>query len=175
MKSVYACGDVTGGLQFTHTANSQAQVAGSNAALDYLFARKYNPSAVPWTTFTDPGVGHIGSTPYNNPESLSIESHVVPLSELDRALTDQAQGFVKLHIHKGAIVGANVVSPHAAELIGVVAYAITNKLDISSFYNVIFPYPSFDQVWQQAASSFRDKHKPRRVLGVLKKLQQIIR
>jgi pyruvate/2-oxoglutarate dehydrogenase complex dihydrolipoamide dehydrogenase (E3) component len=59
-RHIYAAGDCTGGLQFTHYAGWQATLATRNVLLPG--ASKGVTDQVPWTTFTDPEVAHVGMT-----------------------------------------------------------------------------------------------------------------
>jgi len=58
VKSIYACGDVTGHYQFTHMAGYQAGIIIRNTI--FRMCAKADYSVVPWTTYTKPGVAHVG-------------------------------------------------------------------------------------------------------------------
>jgi pyruvate/2-oxoglutarate dehydrogenase complex dihydrolipoamide dehydrogenase (E3) component len=76
---------------------------------------------------------------------ISIDTHQVPLSQVNRAVTDgEEDGFVKVHVKKGTdrIVGATIVATHAGEMIPSISLAIVGGLGLSTLGNVIHPYPT---------------------------------
>ena len=90
---VYAAGDLTGGYQFTHVASHEGLVAGMNAAGKRA---RLDERVVPWVTFTDPEVAHVGLTEAQARERhRRVEVHVFPMSRVDRArILEQPLGFV---------------------------------------------------------------------------------
>jgi pyruvate/2-oxoglutarate dehydrogenase complex dihydrolipoamide dehydrogenase (E3) component len=59
-RGVWAAGDVTGGLRFTHVADYQGRLVVRNALTPFSARAEYG--AVPWVTFTDPEVARVGPT-----------------------------------------------------------------------------------------------------------------
>ncbi len=64
VEGIWAVGDVTGGLQFTHVAGRMGWIAASNALskLAKVRAFRFDATNVPWATFTTPEVGRVGLT-----------------------------------------------------------------------------------------------------------------
>ena len=90
-KNIWACGDVAGPYLFTHMAEYQAGIVIRNALLK--LKAKVDYSIVPWTTFTDPEVAHVGITETQARESrinYSVYKH--QYADVDRALTDGVGG-----------------------------------------------------------------------------------
>lgn len=152
--NIFALGDVIGGYLFTHVAASQASIAVRNALLP-VSKKKVDYRAVPWCTFSDPEVGHVGLTPQEAQQQYR-QTRVVklPCSNIDRAQTEQATlGFIKLVLagKKDEIVGAHIVAAHAGEMLGEMALAIRHHLTINAIFNTMHAYPTMNTGLQQAA------------------------
>lgn len=157
---VYAAGDVTGGLQFTHVAAHEGAVAGRNAAGKRA---KVAGAVVPWVTFIDPEVAHVGLT-----EEAARRRHrrvrtvTFPIAHVDRArIQRRPEGFVKLVTARrpllgwlggGRLVGAQIVGPRAGELIHECALAIHTRMFAGRLAQMIHAYPTMSMAVQQAAS-----------------------
>ncbi|KAB2850044.1 MAG: dihydrolipoamide dehydrogenase, partial [Hyphomicrobiaceae bacterium] len=117
-KRVFAIGDVAGGYQFPHVAGYHAGIVIRNALFN--LPAKADHSAVPWVTYTDPELAHVGLT---EAEAKSKDAAATalrrPFAENDRAQAERAtEGFIKAVVAKGGrIVGATIVGRHAGELI----------------------------------------------------------
>ena len=157
---VYAAGDVTGGYQFTHVAAHEGRVAGANAAGRRL---RLDERVVPWVTFTDPEVAHVGLTEAQARERhRRVEAHVFPMSRVDRArILERPVGFVKLvtaarpllgRAGGGVLVGAQIVGPRAGELIQECALAIRTRCFAGRLAQTIHAYPTMSLAVQQAES-----------------------
>ena len=157
---VYAAGDVTGGYQFTHVASHEGRVAGANAAGRRL---RLDERVVPWVTFTDPEVAHVGLTEAQARERhRRVEANVFPMSRVDRArILERPVGFVKLvtaarpllgRAGGGVLVGAQIVGPRAGELIQECALAIRTRCFAGRLAQTIHAYPTMSLAVQQAES-----------------------
>src|ERR687887_479548 len=115
---VYAAGDLTGGYQFTHVASHEGRIAGANAAGKRA---RLDERVLPWVTFTDPEVAHVGLTEAQARERhRRVETHVFPMNRVDRArILERPLGFVKLvtaarpllgRTGGGVLVGAQIVA-----------------------------------------------------------------
>ena len=118
-RHIYAAGDCTGGYQFTHYAGWQAAMAARNALLPG--ASKGVTDLVPWTTFTDPEVAHVGLTEAQAREQFgdAVKTCDWPMARVDRARTEgDTDGFIKLvHKQNGTLLGATIVAARAGEMI----------------------------------------------------------
>jgi pyruvate/2-oxoglutarate dehydrogenase complex dihydrolipoamide dehydrogenase (E3) component len=143
--NIYAAGDVGFRYQFTHTADATARIMLQNA----LFPgpkRRASDLVVPWTTFTDPEVAHVGlSQDEAAATGIALQTFEQPLTHVDRARTDgETAGFVKIHVKQGTdqILGATIVATHAGEMISEITTAIVGGVGLKTIANIIHPYPT---------------------------------
>ena len=156
-RHIYAAGDCTGGLQFTHYAGWQAVMAARNALLPG--ASKGVSDHVPWTTFTDPEVAHVGLTEMQAREGFgeAVMTCDWPMARVDRARTEgDTAGFIKL-VHKkdGTLLGATIVAPRAGEMIHEWIVALHEGIKVGDLSNAIHVYPTYSIAGQQAAAAIR--------------------
>ncbi|MFB3097701.1 MAG: FAD-dependent oxidoreductase, partial [Dehalococcoidia bacterium] len=156
-RHIYAAGDCLGGFQFTHYAGWQGFMAVRNALLPG--ATKAVLDRVPWTTFTEPEVAHIGLTEQQARDRNGNRVEVTnwPMAQVDRALTDGASaGFVKLvHQPNGKLLGATVVSRRAGEMIHEWILALDQGRKIGDLANSIHVYPTYSMANMQVSSQLR--------------------
>lgn len=162
IRGVYAAGDVTGKLPFTHAADEMGRVAASNA-LGKGYGGRYRTDHTPWVTFTMPEVARIGVT---ESEAATMGGRVayLPLSEMDRAITDGAEeGFIKLiaapkrltrRLFGGRIIGATIVAPRAGEMINEVALLMRSGSFTGRLAQTVHAYPTWGFGIQKAAGQF---------------------
>jgi pyruvate/2-oxoglutarate dehydrogenase complex dihydrolipoamide dehydrogenase (E3) component len=157
---VYAAGDVTGGYQFTHVASHEGRIAGANAAGKRA---RLDERVVPWVTFTDPEIAHVGLTEAQARERHTrVEAHIFPMGRVDRArILERPAGLVKLvtagrpllgRTGGGVLVGAQIVGPRAGELIQECALAIRIRCFAGRLAQTIHAYPTVSLAVQQAES-----------------------
>ncbi len=152
---IYAIGDCTGGYQFTHVAGYHAGLVLRNSI--FRLRTKVQTTAIPWVTYTDPELAHVGAT-----EAQLLEKKApykvlkFSFDENDRAQTERRTiGKIKVLVTpRGNILGATILGAHAGELIFPWVMAIQNKLKISSIANTIAPYPTFSEVSKRVAGSY---------------------
>lgn len=170
-RRIYASGDVCLPHKFTHTADAASRAVVQNA----LFPgpkKKVSRLTVPWCTYTDPEIAHVGMYPRDaEARGIEIDTYTVEMSDVDRALAEGDEaGFVKIHTEKGSdtIVGATIVARHAGEMISEVTTAMAAGLGLGGFAGVIHPYPTQAEAIRKAADAYnRTKLTPRleKVLG----------
>ncbi len=154
-KTIYAIGDVTGGYQFTHVASYHAGIVIQNAL--FRLPAKVNYQALPWVTFTDPELAHVGMT-----EALARQAgHRIdvlrwPFADNDRARTERrTDGLIKVIVGRsGKILGASIVGAHAGELVLPWVLAINKGIKIRAMADVIAPYPTLSEVSKRVAGSY---------------------
>jgi mercury(II) reductase len=143
-KRVYAAGDVCMDWKFTHAADAAAKIVVQNAL--FLGRKKLSSLVMPWCTYTDPEVAHVGLYERDaRDRGIPVDTYQVPIAKANRAVTDgEEEGFVKVHVRKGKdeILGATIVAAHAGEMISEITVAITNGVGLGAFTNVIHPYPT---------------------------------
>jgi pyruvate/2-oxoglutarate dehydrogenase complex dihydrolipoamide dehydrogenase (E3) component len=174
-KRIYAIGDVTGGLQFTHVANYHASVVIKNAL--FRLPAKVDNDILPRVTFTDPELAQIGLTEAEAREKHgNVHVYRWPFSDNDRAQAERAtDGFVKVITTKrGRVLGASMVGDHAGELIQMWSLAMHKKMKISALASVVSPYPTLSEINKRAAITYYlpSLSSPliRRVIGLARKL-----
>jgi pyruvate/2-oxoglutarate dehydrogenase complex dihydrolipoamide dehydrogenase (E3) component len=150
---IYAAGDILGGYQFTHLAGWQAFQAARNALLPGTTSGLTD--LVPWVTFTDPEVAHIGLTEQQarTKHGDSVHASRWPMTRTDRAICeDDTDGFIKIVSTGGIPVGATVVHARAGETIAELTLAIQHRLKLSDLAAAIHPYPTYATAVQQLAA-----------------------
>jgi len=151
VKHIYAAGDVTGGYQFTHYAGWQAFEAVRNALLPG--SALGTTDLVPWVTFTDPEVAHVGLSEEEAFAKFGASVRVQRwnMDRVDRAVCDNdTSGFIKIITKEdGAIVGATIIAARAGEAIVELIIAMKKKMKVSELPGAIHPYPTYSTAVQQ--------------------------
>jgi pyruvate/2-oxoglutarate dehydrogenase complex dihydrolipoamide dehydrogenase (E3) component len=141
---IYAIGDVASPYKFTHVADEHARIAIRNAL--FFGHAKASALIVPWCTYTDPEIAHVGMYAHEaEQKGLKVGTFVQELSQADRAVLDgETEGFVKVHVRDGTdkILGATIVASHAGDLISEITTAMKAGLGLGSIASVIHPYPT---------------------------------
>jgi pyruvate/2-oxoglutarate dehydrogenase complex dihydrolipoamide dehydrogenase (E3) component len=153
-RKAYAIGDVAGG-HFTHVANYHAGIVIRNAL--FRLPAKVNDALVPWVTFTDPELAHVGLT-----EGQARERHKTirvlrwPYHENDRAQAERdTDGHIKVITAKnGRILGATIVGAQAGELITTWTLALSRGLNIRAMTGIVIPYPTLSEIGKRAAITY---------------------
>ncbi len=175
-KRIFAIGDVAGGYQFTHMAAYHAGIVIRNALFHMPAKVKYH--AVPWVTYTDPELAHVGMTEAQAREAHGDKTTVTRWSfaENDRAQTERdTDGLIKVVTGRGGrIVGATIVGPHAGEMITTWILAVNEGLKIGAIANLIVPYPTLGEVSKRAAGAYYTERlfspRTRRIVSMLQRL-----
>ncbi len=157
---IYASGDVTGSYQFTHYAGWQAFQAVRNALLPGSSSGVSD--LVPWVTFTDPEVAHIGLTEAQARAKYQdrVGVHRWCLDKVDRAVCENdSAGFLKvLTKPDGTILGATIVAARAGEAIVELVVTIKQGMKIGDLAGAIHPYPTYSTGIQQMAADIAVEH-----------------
>jgi pyruvate/2-oxoglutarate dehydrogenase complex dihydrolipoamide dehydrogenase (E3) component len=153
-KGIWAAGDVTGGLQFTHVAEYMAKTVLRNALIPG--SSKVDYSTVPWVTYTDPEVAHVGLS-QAEAEARGGTTYSYGLDDLDRAIVDGvAHGFVKISADsKGRVLGGTILGAHAGELLMPIVIAMQHGLTLAQIADTIFPYPTMSEGVKRAANEYQ--------------------
>ena len=145
---IYAAGDIAGSYQFTHAADAMARLAIQNAffSLGPLGKRRLDSLVVPWTTYTDPEVAHVGLTARSAAEQgVAIDTYREDLRQVDRAVLDgEDEGFAMIHTRRGTprVVGCTIVARHAGEMIGEISLLMSAGLSLGTLARTIHCYPT---------------------------------
>ena len=171
--NIYACGDVAGPYQFTHTAAHQAWYASVNALFGTFRRFRADYSVIPWATFTDPEVARVGLNETEAKErNIPYEVAVYGIDDLDRAIADEeAHGFVKVLTVPGKdrILGVTIVGDHAGDLIAEFVAAMRHGFGLNRVLGTIHIYPTLAEANKYAAGVWKKAHAP---AGVLRRVEQ---
>ena len=166
---IYAAGDVAMKYQFTHMADAAARIVLQNA----LFPgpqKKLSNLVVPWTTYTDPEVAHVGMYTHDaEAAGIAYDVFSKSLSEVDRARTDgETAGFVKVLVKRGTdqILGATIVASEAGEMLNEITLAMVAGLGLKTLSTVIHPYP----IQSEAIKKIADGYNRTRLTPTVKRL-----
>jgi len=167
--NIYACGDVAGPYQFTHTAAHQAWYAAVNALFGRFRKFKADYAVIPWATFTDPEVARVGLNEIEAKEkNIPYEVTTYGIDELDRAIADgEAHGVVKVLTAPGKdrILGATIAGEHAGDLIVEFIAAMKHGIGLNRILGTIHIYPTLAEANKYAAGAWKRAHAP---AGLLK-------
>ena len=171
--NIYACGDVAGPYQFTHTAGHQAWYAAVNALFGGFKKFSVDYSVIPWATFTDPEVARVGLNEREAQESgIAYEVTRYGIDDLDRAIADEeAHGVVKVLTVPGKdrILGVTIVGEHAGDLIAEYVLAMKRKVGLNGILGTIHIYPTLAEANKYAAGEWKRAHVSARTLSWLQR------
>jgi pyruvate/2-oxoglutarate dehydrogenase complex dihydrolipoamide dehydrogenase (E3) component len=174
---VFAVGDVASQYQFTHMSDFMARLVIRNAL--FLGRERVSRLLVPWATFTDPEVAHVGLY------EADLEERRIPyttitrhFADVDRArLDEETDGFVKIHVRKGgdAILGATIVGPHAGDLVSEISVAMQSGMGLGRLANVIHPYPTMAEAIRQCGDAYNRTRMTPTVRKIFNRLMAVQR
>jgi len=158
-RHIYAIGDVIGPFLFTHMADAQARVVVRNIVAPFQFLRqKMDYSVVPWCTYVDPEVAHVGlGEKEAKQKNIDYDLFVVPLEAVDRAVVESEDaGFAKILTAKGSdkILGATIVAPHAGDLLHEFVLAMKAGVGLGTIASTIHAYPTFAEIARKAGDKY---------------------
>lgn len=165
---IYAVGDVASKYQFTHMADFMARLVIKNSL---FFGRdKVSDLLVPWATYTDPEVAHVGLYEKDLEErDIAYVTFKRHFAHVDRAIVDgEDKGFVKIHVKKGKgeILGATIVGSHAGDMISEISVAIQSGMSLGSLASVIHPYPTAAEAIRQCGDAYNRERLTPTVKGL---------
>lgn len=175
-RRIFAVGDITGGLQFTHVAGYHGGVVIRPTVL--RLPAKARTDHIPWCTYTDPELAQVGLT-----EEAARKAHGDKLTVVradfagnDRAIaTGETKGFIKVMVVKSKPVGVTLVGKNAGELIAPWSLAISQGLPLSAISGMVLPYPTLSEISKRASGNFYspklfENETLKRVVRVLQRL-----
>jgi pyruvate/2-oxoglutarate dehydrogenase complex dihydrolipoamide dehydrogenase (E3) component/uncharacterized membrane protein YdjX (TVP38/TMEM64 family) len=172
--NIYACGDVAGPFQFTHTAAHQAWYAAVNALFGTFRKFRADYSVIPWATFTDPEVARVGLNETEAKEKgIAHEVTVYGIDDLDRAIADEtAHGIVKVLTVPGKdrILGVTIAGEHAGDLIAEFVAAMRHGFGMNKILGTIHIYPTLAEANKYAAGVWKKAHAPQGLLRLVERL-----
>ena len=175
-RRVYAIGDAAGGLQFTHVAGYHAGVI--IRSMLFGLPSKAKTSHIPWATYTDPEIAHVGLS-----EDAARKVHGDKLEVVrfhyehnDRAIAERkTEGLIKVMVVKGRPVGASIAGHQAGELINLWSLVLANRMKMSQIAAMVSPYPTIGEVNKRAAGAYFSPRlfksdMVKRVVGLVQRL-----
>lgn len=174
---IYAVGDVASIYQFTHMADFMARMVIRNAL---FFGRdKFSNFLIPWATYTDPEVAHVGLYEKDLQEkNIEFTTFTRDFSEVDRAILEgEIEGFVKIHVKKGTdqILGATIVGSHAGDMISEITVAMQCGMGLGKLASVIHPYPTAAEAIRQCGDAYNRARLTPTVKGIFHRLMALKR
>ena len=174
---IFAAGDICSRYKFTHAADAMAQIVIQNALFPHPLGLGYasvESLIMPWCTFTEPEVAHVGLYEKDAKEKgIEVETYTYKLDEVDRAILDgEDEGFARIHIQKGTdkIVGATIVAAHAGEMINEFSVLMKAGLGAKIIAGTIHPYPTQAEVNKKVVNLWRKAHFTSQTKNLLMKL-----
>lgn len=172
-KHIYACGDIAGPYQFTHTADAQARVVIRNILMPVQFMRqKVDLSVVPWSTYTSPEVAHVGLSKSDaEQKGIPYDLYTQELSKVDRAIVEsQTEGFVEVLTEKGKdkILGVTIVAEHAGDLLHEFVLAIKHNIGLAAISSTIHAYPTFAEMARKVGDQYNRTRLTPRAISIFK-------
>ena len=153
---VYAAGDVCSPYQFTHAADAMARLVIRNAL--FLGRRRVSSLVIPWCTYTDPEVAHVGLYEHEAAaKGAAVDTFTQELRHVDRAILDgETDGFVKVVVRRGSdrLLGATIVARHAGEMISEATLVITAGLGLRRLADTIHPYPTQTEALRKVGDAY---------------------
>ncbi len=171
--TIYACGDVAGPYQFTHTAAHYAWYSTVNSLFGDIWRFKVDHRVIPRVTFTEPEIASVG---YNEQTAkvagLVTETTVFQLKELDRAIVDgKTEGFIKVltPLGKDKILGVTIVGEHAGEILPEFVLAMKYGLSLNKILGTIHAYPTWAESSKYTAGVWKKNHPPKKLLALIER------
>lgn len=157
---IFACGDVIGGYDFANLANYEARIALNNALFFPRFTVNYQ--SIPWAIFSHPTLAQVGFTEaqakqqFRRDEVLVLRQYYKSVAAAQ--LRGETTGICKLIVlQNGKILGATVLGADAAELINLIAFAMSQKISVKHLANLSAVYPSFSEVIEKTAQEWNQQ------------------
>jgi pyruvate/2-oxoglutarate dehydrogenase complex dihydrolipoamide dehydrogenase (E3) component len=152
MPGVWAVGDITGKGAYTHVAMYQARLCVADVLGRPLPEADYR--ALPRVTFTDPEIGSVGLTEAQaRADGGDVAVYCETIADSARGWIHRGEGFVKLVVSDGVLVGATSMAPVGGEMLGLLALGVHTRVDVETLRSMIFAYPTFHRAIESAVWS----------------------
>ena len=170
-KAIYAAGDCTAAMQFTHHADAQACAVVQNA----LFAptARVDGLVVPRCTYTQPEVASVGASAEQlQAQGEAWDTYTVEFSELDRGRTEpDGEGFAEVYTRRGSdrILGATIVGHDAGEQLASICVLMSNGLGLGAAGKTILAYPTRSEYLKRLADAYNRTRMTPTVAGLFRR------
>jgi pyruvate/2-oxoglutarate dehydrogenase complex dihydrolipoamide dehydrogenase (E3) component/uncharacterized membrane protein YdjX (TVP38/TMEM64 family) len=153
---IFAAGDICSRYKFTHAADAMARIVIANAL--FLARRKVTDLVIPWCTYTDPEIAHVGYYEKDaRAAGFDVATLTQPMGEVDRAILDgEEEGFARVHYDKktAKILGGTIVARHAGEMLGELTLAMVAKQSAGVLSSTIHSYPTQAEVLRKIGDAY---------------------
>ncbi len=170
-RRIFAAGDICSRFKFTHAADAMARIVIQNTL--FLGRAKASALTIPWCTYTDPEVAHVGMYEHEaRDRGFEVNTIVQEFGHVDRAILDgETHGFVKVHVRAGTdkILGATIVARHAGEMISELTLAMVGGLSLGTIAKTIHPYPTQAEAIKKVGDAFNRTRLTPRVKSLFEK------
>lgn len=149
---IWAAGDIASSYKFTHVANAQGTLAAQNAFAQH--PRPFDERAIPWVTFTDPPLAHVGQTEAElSQQNAAWKTVRLEFKTIERALImNETEGLIKLLLNEqGQLLGGHILGARADDLLAPLVLAMHSELPIEQLASTILPYPTLSEGLRWAA------------------------
>ena len=157
--NIFACGDVAAPFQFTHIAAHTAWYCAVNALFGRFKKFRVDYSVVPWATFTEPEVAHVGLNETEAKEKkIAYDVFTYGVDDLDRAIADsEAHGYVKVLVKPGTdvILGATIAGEHASDILIEFVSAMRHGFGLDKIMGTIHAYPTYAEANKYTAGLWK--------------------
>lgn len=168
---IYAAGDICSRFKFTHAADAMARIVLANSL--FFGRRKVSSLVIPWCTFTDPEIAHVG---YYEADARAAGFQVTTITEElqhnDRAILDgENEGLARVHYDRksGKILGGTIVARHAGEMISELTLAMATGQKMSALASTIHPYPTQAEILKRVGDAYMRQKLTPTVRAIFKK------
>ena len=148
---IWAAGDVTGGLQFTHVATEHGKLVAHNILAEH--PQPFGERIVPWVTYTNPPLAHVGQTEEELREAgAAYKVGRMYFKDVERAIAqDETEGLVKVLVDaQGTILGGHILGSRADDLLAPLVVAMQAGLSANVLASTILPYPTLGESVRRA-------------------------
>jgi len=158
IRNIYAAGDVKGGVLLAHVASREGiaaveSICGNEARLDY--------NVVPNCIFTHPEIASVGlSEKMAKAKGFDSRFRKFLFSAIGKAhILGETDGFIKLVVDNNTdkILGAQIIGPHATELIAELSPCIQFGVTSEALAKVIHAHPTLSEVIQEASEAVHNR------------------
>ena len=147
---LWAIGDVTGLLAFTHVGKYQGEVVAANLLGE---PREADYEAVPRVTYTDPQAGAVGAAEARFSGTADLSE--LPKTETYTRAYAESNGFLTLLSDGERLTGAYALGPEAGEWLQQATLAIRAHVPLDVLSDTIQPFPTFSEIYIGALKKLR--------------------
>lgn len=153
---IYVAGDLSGKLPLSSVATMQGRKIAEHAmGMHTRDHRHLDYDKAASAIFTEPEIADVGLAEAEAfAEGRKIRVTKVPFSASAKALINSSpRGFVKILSDPatGVVLGGSIVGRHAAELISVIALAVTAGLKVEDIVDSLFVHPALAEALAEAS------------------------